>query len=107
MDYERIGLRVGLEIHQQLNTRRKLFCGCPTVLREKEDAMLTFKRFLRVARSELGEVDEAALEEEKKQRTFIYKAYDSTCLVENDEEPPSELNEDCLLYTSPSPRDRG
>ncbi len=96
MDYERIGLKVGLEIHQQLNTRRKLFCGCPTVLREKEDATLTFKRFLRVARSELGEVDEAALEEEKKQRTFIYKAYDSTCLVENDEEPPSELNEEAL-----------
>ncbi|MCS7111298.1 MAG: hypothetical protein RMI45_08715, partial [Ignisphaera sp.] len=29
-DYRALGLRVGLEIHQQLNTRHKLFCSCPT-----------------------------------------------------------------------------
>ena len=28
-DYFNIGLKVGLEVHQQLLTRRKLFCRCP------------------------------------------------------------------------------
>ncbi|MFA5559989.1 MAG: hypothetical protein WDA59_11160, partial [Methanofastidiosum sp.] len=31
MDYKQLGLKVGLEIHQQLNSKRKLFCHCPTV----------------------------------------------------------------------------
>jgi len=35
----------------------------------------------------MGVVDRAALEEVKLTKKFIYKAYDTTCLVENDEEP--------------------
>lgn len=96
MDYHALGLKCGIEIHQQLDTREKLFCNCPTRLRETSESNLEFYRYLRAAPSEMGEVDRAAAEEVKIQRKYIYKAYDSTCLVENDEEPPRRLNRDAL-----------
>jgi len=96
IDHSEIGLKAGLEIHQQLDTRTKLFCNCPTTLREKKDSTFAFKRYLRASKSEMGEVDRAAREEAKYSRTFIYKGYDSTCLVENDEEPPRELNREAI-----------
>ncbi|MCD6457111.1 MAG: Glu-tRNA(Gln) amidotransferase subunit GatE [Methanophagales archaeon] len=96
IDYHKIGLKAGLEIHQQLDTRTKLFCKCPTRLRDKKESTLSFKRYLRASKSEMGEVDKAALEEEKYSRMFIYKGYDSTCLVENDEQPPGELNREAI-----------
>ena len=96
IDYHKIGLKAGLEIHQQLDTRTKLFCKCPTTLRDKKESTLSFKRYQRASKSEMGEVDKAALEEEKYSRTFIYKGYDSTCLVENDEQPPGELNREAI-----------
>ncbi|MFP4591452.1 MAG: Glu-tRNA(Gln) amidotransferase subunit GatE [Halobacteriales archaeon] len=89
-------LVAGLEIHQQLDTPTKLFCGCPTRLREPEDAVRVFHRFLHPTRSELGEIDAAALEEARVERRFEYLAYDSTCLVEEDDEPPGPLNEDAI-----------
>ncbi len=96
MDYHRIRLKAGLEIHQQLDTKTKLFCKCPTTLRDKKESKISFKRYLRASKSEMGAIDEAALEEEKYSRTFIYKGYDSTCLVENDEQPPGELNREAI-----------
>ncbi|MGB2841127.1 MAG: Glu-tRNA(Gln) amidotransferase subunit GatE [Halobacteriota archaeon] len=96
IDYREIGLKAGLEIHQQLDTRTKLFCKCPTTLRDKKESRFSFKRYLRASKSEMGEVDEAAREEERYSRTFIYKGYDSTCLVENDEQPPRELNREAI-----------
>jgi len=96
IDYHKIGLKAGLEIHQQLDTRTKLFCKCPTRLRDKKESTFSFKRYLRASKSEMGEVDKAALEEEKYSRMFIYKGYDSTCLVENDEQPPGELNREAI-----------
>ncbi|SEH10733.1 glutamyl-tRNA(Gln) amidotransferase subunit E [Natronorubrum sediminis] len=95
-DYDELGLVAGLEIHQQLETATKLFCQCPTELREPEESSRTFTRYLHPTRSELGEIDEAALEESKVDREFEYLAYDSTCLVEEDDEPPHELDAEAL-----------
>ncbi|CQH56204.1 glutamyl-tRNA(Gln) amidotransferase subunit E [Halobacterium hubeiense] len=95
-DYDELGLVAGLEIHQQLDTATKLFCECPTELREPEEAERTFTRYLHPTRSELGEIDEAALEESKVEREFEYLAYDTTCLVEEDDEPPHRLDEEAL-----------
>ncbi|AEH37962.1 Glu-tRNA(Gln) amidotransferase subunit GatE [Halopiger xanaduensis] len=95
-DYDELGLVAGLEIHQQLDTATKLFCQCPTELREPEEAERTFTRYLHPTRSELGEIDEAALEESKVEREFEYLAYDTTCLVEEDDEPPHELDDEAL-----------
>lgn len=96
MDYEKIGLLAGIEIHQQLDTDEKLFCRCPTLLRKTEEHSGEFHRYLRATESEMGEIDDAAREEMKSERKFTYYTYDSTCLVENDEEPPSPLNPDAL-----------
>ncbi|MFB6133457.1 MAG: Glu-tRNA(Gln) amidotransferase subunit GatE [Halanaeroarchaeum sp.] len=98
-DYEALGLVAGLEIHQQLDTATKLFCNCPTDLREPEEHERSFTRYLHPTPSELGEVDEAALEESKVEREFTYFAYDSTCLVEEDDEPPHRLDEEALETT--------
>ncbi|MDD5616303.1 MAG: Glu-tRNA(Gln) amidotransferase subunit GatE [Candidatus Methanoperedens sp.] len=95
-DYRALGLKSGLEIHQQLDTKEKLFCGCPTILRDTKESNFEFFRYLRPTQSEMGVVDRAALEEMKLTKKFIYKAYDTTCLVENDEEPPRELNQEAV-----------
>jgi len=96
LDYPALGLICGIEIHQQLDTAHKLFCGCPTRHREVEESNFEFFRYLRPSRSELGEIDRAALEEVLVSRKFLYKSYDSTCLVEADEEPPAEVNPEAL-----------
>ncbi|WP_435178922.1 Glu-tRNA(Gln) amidotransferase subunit GatE [Halorussus sp. AFM4] len=93
-DYEELGLVAGLEIHQQLDTETKLFCECPTDLREPEESTRRFTRFLHPTKSELGELDQAAVEESRVDREFEYLAYDSTCLVEADDEPPHRLDEE-------------
>jgi glutamyl-tRNA(Gln) amidotransferase subunit E len=96
LDYRALGLICGIEIHQQLDTNCKLFCGCPTDHREVEESNFEFFRYLRPSRSELGEIDRAALEEVLVSRKFIYKSYNTTCLVEADEEPPREINTEAL-----------
>ena len=95
-DYSDLGLVAGLEIHQQLDSETKLFCSCPTELREPNDAVRTFTRFLHPTASELGEIDQAAVEESRVGRVFEYLAYDTTCLVEEDEEPPRRLDAEAL-----------
>ncbi|MBS7626527.1 Glu-tRNA(Gln) amidotransferase subunit GatE, partial [Candidatus Bathyarchaeota archaeon] len=90
-----MGLKVGLEIHQQLDTEHKLFCGCPTNLSEMAD--VRFLRILRPTQSELGLVDQAALFEFRKGRSIEYEAAnDTSCLVEMDEEPPHRLNDEAI-----------
>lgn len=96
MDYRALGLMAGIEIHQQLDTREKLFCHCPTLLRTFEERNGEFFRYLRATESEMGEIDRAAEEEMKVMRRFTYYTYDTTCLVENDEEPPASLNLEAL-----------
>lgn len=97
IDYSRLGLRVGIEIHQQLNTKTKLFCACPTGISKKKEAEFTFIRRLRPTQSELGKVDPAALFEFQRGRTVVYEADSETsCLVEFDDEPPHNLNMEAL-----------
>ena len=98
-EYEELGLIAGLEIHQQLDTETKLFCSCPTELRDPEDATRTVTRYLHPTKSELGEIDDAALEESQLDRKFEYLTYDTTCLVEEDEEPPERLDDEALAVT--------
>ncbi|WP_142858634.1 Glu-tRNA(Gln) amidotransferase subunit GatE [Salinigranum halophilum] len=98
-DYEELGLVAGLEIHQQLDTSRKLFCECPTERREPAAADRTLTRYLHPTKSELGELDDAALEESRVDREFEYLGYDTTCLVEEDDEPPSRLSQEALDVT--------
>jgi glutamyl-tRNA(Gln) amidotransferase subunit E len=96
MDYKALGLVAGIEIHQQLDTKEKLFCHCPTTLRETTEHHGEFSRYLRATVSEMGEIDRAAREVMKHDRKFLYYAYDTTCLVENDEEPPAPVNDEAL-----------
>ena len=98
-DYNDLGLVAGLEIHQQLDTETKLFCDCPTTLREPEEATRTFTRYLHPTKSELGELDQAAVEESRVDREFEYLAYDTTDLVEEDDEPPRRVDEEALETT--------
>ena len=95
MDYEKLGLKCGLEIHQQLDTG-KLFCRCKSKLREDKPDF-TVKRRIHAIGSELGEYDKAAVETYSRGYYYIYEAYrDNCCLVELDEEPPHKVNENAL-----------
>jgi glutamyl-tRNA(Gln) amidotransferase subunit E len=94
MDYKALGLKVGLEIHQQLATH-KLFCEDASRLVDGAGP-IRFRRRLRPTQSELGEVDAAAFEEARRRLTFVYEATNNTCLVEADEEPPHRPNEEAL-----------
>ncbi len=100
MDYEPLGLKVGLEIHQQLDTH-KLFCNCPSELSDSQ--AVEFTRYLKPTKSELGEMDCAAKSEAERKLHFRYQAPLTVCLVETDEEPPHEVNSealDCVLSFS-------
>jgi len=96
VDYSKIGLKVGLEVHQQLNTAEKLFCSCKPEL-FKEEPEITFLRRLRPTQSELGQVDPAAFFEFQKGVRILYEANrETSCLVEMDEEPPHNLNKEAV-----------
>ncbi|MBS7625355.1 Glu-tRNA(Gln) amidotransferase subunit GatE [Candidatus Bathyarchaeota archaeon] len=96
VNYSEIGLKIGLECHQQLATREKLFCGCKPELFKGEPEIL-FLRRLRPTQSELGQIDPAAYFEFQKGVRILYEANSETsCLVEMDEEPPHELNREAL-----------
>ncbi len=94
-DWQKIGLKAGLECHQQLDTG-KLFCRCPSILHEdKPDVKV--KRYIRAVASELGEFDRAALEAVGKKQVFIYEGYkDVTCELEFDECPPKPAEPEAL-----------
>jgi len=96
IDYTKIGLKVGLEVHQQLDTTEKLFCSCKPEL-FKEEPEITFLRRLRPTQSELGQVDPAAFFEFQKGVKILYEANrETSCLVEMDEEPPHNLNREAV-----------
>ena len=87
--------KVGLEIHQQLDSKNKLFCNCKIV--DSTDHDFTFKRILHPTQSEMGTYDQAALFESKKIKTVKYlSSKNSNCLIESDEEPPEMVNAEAL-----------
>jgi Glu-tRNA(Gln) amidotransferase subunit E-like FAD-binding protein len=94
IDYEKLKFKCGLEIHQQLDSN-KLFCNCPSVLR-KDEPDFEVSRKLHAVAGESGKVDVAAKYAASLDKEFIYQGYDTTCLVELDEEPPHEINKEAL-----------
>ncbi len=95
MDYLKLGFKAGLEIHQQLDTP-KLFSGAPSFLRNDEPHY-RIERKLHAVAGQTGDVDEAVAHEAALGKTFVYEGYhDTVSLVELDECPPSEVNEEAL-----------
>ncbi len=96
MDYKKLGLKCGIEIHQQLDTQKKLFCNCYSRL-SKENVKMVLKRRLRPVAGELGDIDAAAAFEALKNKEFHYNVYPmETCTVEMDSEPPHPVNQEAL-----------
>ncbi|MCP4546857.1 MAG: Glu-tRNA(Gln) amidotransferase subunit GatE [bacterium] len=95
-DYANIGFKSGLEIHQQLLTKKKLFCNCPAGLYTNEyDAEIL--RHMRPTLSELGEYDGTALMEFKTKKEILYRLHgESVCTYEMDDAPPFHLNDEAL-----------
>lgn len=96
LNFEKLGFKAGLEIHQQLNCG-KLFCTCPCEIVSNESLDKEITRKLRFSLSESGEIDKAAENEFKKGKYNIYKYNDKiACLVDLDEEPPNGPNKKAL-----------
>ncbi|MDZ4197684.1 MAG: Glu-tRNA(Gln) amidotransferase subunit GatE [Kiritimatiellia bacterium] len=97
-DYERIGFRSGLEVHQQLKTERKLFCRCPAARYQADnDYDAEIVRHMRPTLSELGEYDGTALMEFKTRKEILYRLKNqSACTYDVDDTPPFPLNREAL-----------
>ena len=96
LDYQAVGFISGLEVHQQLLTKEKLFCRCPAGL-YTEDHDGEVLRHMRPTLSELGEYDGPALMEFKTKKEIIYQISHATvCTYEMDDTPPFELNSQAL-----------
>ncbi|MBN2561972.1 MAG: Glu-tRNA(Gln) amidotransferase subunit GatE [Phycisphaerae bacterium] len=95
-DYDSIGLKCGLEVHQQLLTERKLFCRCPAG-RYTCDYDAEVLRHMRPTLSELGEYDGTALMEKKTKKNIYYRIHhDTVCTYEFDDTPPFFPDETAL-----------
>jgi glutamyl-tRNA(Gln) amidotransferase subunit E len=99
-DYDRIGFKSGLEVHQQLKTSKKLFCNCPSgIYQTNEDFDAEIIRHMRPTLSELGEYDGTALMEFKTKKNIIYRISNETaCTYEIDDTPPFPINREALEY---------
>ncbi|MEE9378791.1 MAG: Glu-tRNA(Gln) amidotransferase subunit GatE [Candidatus Lokiarchaeia archaeon] len=92
-DYEKLGLKCGLEIHQQLDTETKLFCRCPAKLQGTREPDFTINRKMRPVLGEMGTYDKAMLTEYEKGMGITYEVYnDVVCTYELDDTPPFSCN---------------
>jgi len=96
--YNNIGFMSGLEVHQQLDTKEKLFCHCPAgIYNASDDYDAELIRHMRPTLSELGEYDGTALMEFKTRKEIIYRIKNSTaCTYEVDDTPPFPMNREAL-----------
>ncbi|MEZ4389103.1 MAG: Glu-tRNA(Gln) amidotransferase subunit GatE [Candidatus Krumholzibacteriia bacterium] len=91
--YADLGLMSGLEVHQQLLTRRKLFCRCPAG-RYSTEHHAEVLRHMRPTLSEMGEYDGTALMEFKTRKDIVYLLNNETvCTYEMDDAPPFEIDD--------------
>ena len=99
-DWKRIGFMSGLEVHQQLKTKEKLFCHCPAGIFQKKDSYdAELIRHMRPTLSELGEYDGTALMEFKTRKNIVYRIKNETaCTYDVDDTPPFKLNREALDY---------
>ncbi len=97
-DYDRIGFMAGLEVHQQLKTKKKLFCNCPAgIYNTFDDYDAEIIRHMRPTLSELGEYDGTALMEFKTRKTIIYRIKNETaCTYDIDDTPPFPINREAI-----------
>jgi len=97
-DYDRIGFMSGLEVHQQLKTKKKLFCHCPAGIFHADDEYnAEVIRHMRPTLSELGEYDGTALMEFKTRKNIVYRINNQTaCTYEVDDTPPFLINNEAL-----------
>ena len=96
LDYQEVGLISGLEVHQQLFTKEKLFCRCPAGLyTEVHDGEVL--RHMRPTLSELGEYDGTALMEFKTKKEIVYLLnHQNVCTYEMDDTPPFLVNQEAI-----------
>ena len=96
--YRTIGFKCGLEVHQQLKTKKKLFCNCPAgQYQGPEDYDAEIVRHMRPTLSELGEYDGTALMEFKTRKNILYRLKNPTaCTYECDDTPPFLMNREAL-----------
>ncbi|HDS01838.1 MAG TPA: Glu-tRNA(Gln) amidotransferase subunit GatE [candidate division Zixibacteria bacterium] len=94
--FKELGFKCGLEVHQQLDTAKKLFCRCPVgYVDGPPDGLIV--RHMRPTLSELGEYDGTALMEFKTKKEVVYELFrDNVCTYEMDDTPPFPINQEAL-----------
>ncbi|MCF7794540.1 MAG: Glu-tRNA(Gln) amidotransferase subunit GatE [Candidatus Cloacimonetes bacterium] len=99
-DYEKLGFKSGLEVHQQLKTKEKLFCHCPVgIYQDFDDYDAELIRHMRPTLSEMGTYDGTALMEFKTRKNIIYRIKnETTCTYEVDDTPPFPINREALEF---------